>query len=72
MNKASPLKQSAAMQISPEKRSRENVCTDDYQSPPRQRKLGSPSKLKGSPQSGKRKISGGVAFGKPIEIIRSK
>ena len=62
----------AADVISPEKRARENVSsTGTYQSPPRNRKIGSPNKTRSSPSQGKKKAAG-VPFGKPIEIIRSK
>ena len=62
----------AADVISPEKRARENVSsTGTYQSPPRNRKVGSPNKNRASPSQGKKKAAG-VPFGKPIEIIRSK
>lgn len=50
-SKQSPLKAAGASQISPEKRTRENIGTNEYQSPPRSRKINSPSKLKTSPTS---------------------
>ena len=73
--KASPVKNAsaAASNISPEKRTRENLGGEGetYQSPPRSRKIGSPAKLKGSPASIKKRSTANP-FGKPIEIIRSK